>query len=516
MARIPIAPLPGQLDSGNQTVRTAQIPVEARSATAEGLMAVADTSARIMKLAAEADDFKNMTEAGMAMQDAQMSFAKYQQEHAGNESAWLDGWNKHVESVKTKVAEMRLSPTAREQMTARLSKWATEGTIQVNSEVFRQKGKNAVQAVKNAETVGMQTGNWEVHGQALQDLRNTGILSEPQIEALELEGKGSRIMQMSQDYKAQRAEAVRDGDFATVSQLDEEAFANNVILEEEFKLKQKQNVEGQLIADIQKQAEVDPIKAKDALKTFELPAVDRRNLEALIETELRNKQVSELSEIDDGVATGAIKRGQDVQFRFVTSPAEQKKIRDAIDAAPPSVEELTLEMIDLEAAIDSFDYESFGNNNPATMREFIGISARVSALPSHVKDQISSKWQARRNGTLPSTKESFVSTGLKVINEMVKKRRDEFFDKDKNLREGKREEFSRFEMDMTRMANAIKKLMPENPTPQQAMEVINAVTGEAVSQQMMDDFRPIRLPTEDSKLIIPQSGFYNPVPIRPE
>ena len=78
MARIPIAPLPSQLDSGNQTVRTAQIPVEARSATAEGLMAVADTSARIMKLAAEADDFKNMTQGGMAMQDAQMSFAKDQ------------------------------------------------------------------------------------------------------------------------------------------------------------------------------------------------------------------------------------------------------------------------------------------------------------------------------------------------------------------------------------------------------------------------------------------------------
>ena len=99
---------------------------------------------------------------------------------------------------------------------------------------------------------------------------------------------------------------------------------------------------------------------------------------------------------------------------------------------------------------------------------------------------------------------------------MGKKRRDEFFDKDKNLREGKREEFSRFEMDMTRMANAIKKLMPENPTPQQATEVINAVTGEAVSQQMMDAFRPIPLPTDDSKLILPQSGFYNPVLILPE
>lgn len=515
MARIPLAQAPGQLSTGNQTVRTAQPAVQARSATAEGLMAVADTSARIMKLAAEADDFKNMTEASLAMQDAQMSFAQYQQENANNEGEWLNGWNQHVEGVKTKVAEMRLSPNARQQMTARLSKWATEGTIQVNSEVFRQKGKNAVQAVKNAETIGVQTGNWDVVRQAIEDLRKTGILSEEQIKALELEANGSRIMQMSQDYKAQRAEAVRDGDFVTVSQLDEDAFANNVIREEEFKLKQKQNVEGQLIADIQKQAEVDPIKAKEALKTFELPAVDRRNLEALIETELRNKQVSELSEIDDGVATGAIKRGQDVQFRFVTSPAEQKKIRDAIDSAPPSVEELTLEMLSLEEAIDSFDYESFGNNNPETMREFIGISARVSALPTHVKDQISSKWQARRSGTLPSTKESYVAAGLKVINEMVKSRRDEFF-KDKVLREGKREEFARFEMDMTRMANAIKKLMPENPTPQQATEVINAVTGEAVSQQMMDAFRPIPLPTDDSKLIIPQSGFYNPVLIRPE
>jgi hypothetical protein len=516
MARIPIAPAAGQLNTGNQTVRTAQIPVQARSATAEGLMAIADTSVKIMKLAAEADDFKNMTEAGIAMHEEQMKFAQFQQENAGNESVWLGAWEKHVESVKNRIAELPLSPTAREQMTSRLSKWATEGTIQVNSEVFRQKGKNAVQSVKNAETVGLQTGNWGPWKQSVEDLRKRGILSGPQVDALELEGNGSQIAQMTSDYKAQRAEAIRVGDFVSVAQLDADARSLNVITEKEYGVLQKQNVVGQLVTDIQRKAEIDPAGAREMLKTFELPDVDRRNVEQFIETQDRTKQLGEMKDIADKVANGQIRSGEDVQFSFVKSPAEQQKIRAEIDALPISQDELALEVIALEQAIDEFDPATYANSNPEDVLKMVGLSARVNRLPDYVKGQIKEKWDNRRNGISPTTKESYVASGLKVINEMVKSKRDEFFDKDKNLREAKRLDYARFEMEMTRMANAIKKVMPENPTPQQAAEVINAVTGEAISQKMMDAFRPIPLPTEDSKLIIPQPGFYTPTQLFPE
>ncbi len=491
MARIPIAPLPGQLQTGNQTVRTAQMPVQERSAMAQGLAAVADVGTRVVQLARRADDFKNLTQASIAMQEAQVAFSAWQQTNP-NEADWLGKWQETVQGVQSKIAEMPLTDEARQQMTGRFSTWSTNGTIQVNAEAFRQKGKNALQSLDNAKQLGIQTGDWTAFDTAVEDPSLRDLVPEPQIEAFKLDGNAAKMTKFAEDYKSKRGQAIAERNYALASLLDEEARDMNVLSADQYEVLNKQNVMDQLIADVELKAEVDPVGAKEMLKTYDIPAPQRRQLDAFISEQERTKQIGEMKDIADKVATSQIRRGSDVQFSFITSPAEQAKIKAEIDAMPPTQDELVLEMLSLEEAIDSFDVEAFGNRNPDEMRKMIGISARVDRLPTHVKKAISDKWQGRRNGTLPTTKESFVSSGLKVINEMVAERRAEFFDKKKIVKEEKRQEFAAFELEMTRMANEIKRLMPDNPTPQQAMEIINQVTGESVSAQMMDAFRPIK------------------------
>lgn len=491
MARIPIAALPGQIQTGNQTVRTAQMPVQQESSMARGLSQVADTSARVVMLANRADDFKNMTQAGIAMQEAQVEFAKFQQS-TPDESQWLGQWEKTVQNVQTRMAELPLSAEARQTLMGRFSTWSTNGTIQVNAEAFRQKGKNAIRAVENAKTYGLQTGQWDAADQALEDLKGTGLLHATELEAMALDVQGSKMAKFAEDYKAAKAEAIRSGDYATASMLDEEARLMNVITEKQYEVLQKQNVTGQLVTDVQRKAEVDPAGAREMLKTFELPDVDRRNLESFIEQQDRVKQIGEIKDIADKVATGEIKRGEEVQFSFITSPAEQQKIKTEIDAAPPTQDEVAFELLALEQAIDEFDPVAFGNNNPEEVRKMVALSARVEKLPVYVKGEVSTKWRRRLSGEGPTTKEAFVSSGLKVINELVAADRNKFFKRDKTVIPEKRAEFAQFEMDMTRMANELKRLMPDNPTPQQAMEIINQVTGASVSAQMMDAFRPIK------------------------
>ena len=471
MARIPIAPLPSQLDSGNQTVRTAQIPVEARSATAEGLMAVADTSARIMKLAAEADDFKNMTQGGMAMQDAQMSFAKDQQDNANNEGEWLNIWNKHVESVKTKIAEMRLSPTAREQMTARLSKWATEGTIQVNSDVFRQKGRNAIQVLDNAVDRLRLDGDPTVVNDALNNPNLKNIVPAPVRESYK--NKAEQVLQQTwqRNYLEARESAVANDAWDEVDQLDEQARQRNLISDDQLNTRKQNSERGRQAAMVKLTAETDPDAARAKLKETNLSDQDRRTLQASIDQTERGLVIGELASIADKVAEGKITRGDQVDSRFLR-PAELQKIRTEIDSAPPSLDMVAAEVFKLEAEIGQFTVASFGNRDQNTTAQLVSLAARISKLPEGQATELRAQLDKRRRGEPPTDKEAYIAQGIKIIYTLFEDRRKEFFDDDDVLKPNKAEEYSAFMLNLTKKSEELKRRMPQDVDDKSAKEII--------------------------------------------
>jgi len=483
MARIPLIDGPQQLQTGNQTAKVAQLPVQPRSATGEALMQVAQVADRVMELSIRADDVKNMTEANLALQDEQMRFAKFQQENAGNEDAWLPAWQESVANMEKKIGELRLSPQAREQMSLRLSKWSTEGTIQVGAESFRQKGKNAMQSVRNAITKGGQTRDYGPARDAITNLRDSGIVPSETADAMEIEVDGLEQQTYVQDYKEMRSQAVLENNWELVSQLDEQAFKRKVLSDAQYGVRKKEVIDGQLSYDILKTAETDPAAAREMIKAWDLPETDKKRLEAHIETQDRTLKLTELGDIADKVATGEIKRGDDVEFKYITSPAERQKIVSEINAAPLSLDEMVLESLALESAIDTLDVSTFGNRSPETMGKLISLSARINNLPEHMRGELKAKLEKRRAGENPDDRTAFIADGLGVLTDLVKRRRGEFFDKNKLLIKGKEKEFAAFELEITRMSNTIKSRMPQNPTPKQAADIIFQVTGESVSRE---------------------------------
>lgn len=169
MANIPILQGPAQLQTGNQTIRTAQTVAVTNAAVGQGLKNVGATLFDISEKAKRVNDVTNLTNASMEMQKAQMEFADFQLKNP-NEADWLPQWQTINNRLKSDFEKMKLTPDARAQLQERLTSWSTRGTIQVQAEAFKQTGRRAMQAFDNALAVGKQTGDFSVAESTAQDI----------------------------------------------------------------------------------------------------------------------------------------------------------------------------------------------------------------------------------------------------------------------------------------------------------------------------------------------------------
>ena len=169
MARIPILQGPGQIQTGNQTLRVPELQAVNNQGIAQGLAKVGQVAFDISERAKRAQDVTNLTNASMAMQNAQLEFAKFQQENP-DESAWMGKWDELQTKLKTDFDKMPLTPDARLQLQDRVTNWSTRGTIMVQAEAFKQTGKRTAQAFDNAVAVGKQSGDFSVADTAVKDI----------------------------------------------------------------------------------------------------------------------------------------------------------------------------------------------------------------------------------------------------------------------------------------------------------------------------------------------------------
>jgi hypothetical protein len=169
MARIPILQGPGQIQTGNQTLRVPELQAVNNQGIAQGLAKVGQVAFDISERAKRAQDVTNLTNASMAMQNAQLEFAKFQQENP-DESAWMGKWDELQTKLKTDFDKMPLTPDARLQLQYRVTNWSTRGTIMVQAEAFKQTGKRTAQAFENAVTLGKQSGNFDIAETTVKDI----------------------------------------------------------------------------------------------------------------------------------------------------------------------------------------------------------------------------------------------------------------------------------------------------------------------------------------------------------
>ena len=137
MARIPILNSPAQINTGNQTLQTPQLPAVTNASIGKALGDVANVAFDISEKAKRANDVTKLTEASLAMNQAQVDFATFQQENP-DESKWLPKWQELQNGIKGRFDQEALSPDARLQFADRFSNWATRGTIMVQSNAFKQ------------------------------------------------------------------------------------------------------------------------------------------------------------------------------------------------------------------------------------------------------------------------------------------------------------------------------------------------------------------------------------------
>jgi hypothetical protein len=428
---------------------------------------------------------RHLAEAEMTLQQAKVDIAAEIAQHPNNPELWESIASKRIAEAQRIALPKGASPLAQQAFEPFALKWGISAVGETKVSAIRRQfdltsetfGAGYQKALNDRDYGGAMgwLDRWEQSGTIAKDVaeqRRGNVLRQ-------------RESDMAGDYKAAVATAVMNEDYLGKAALDEQAFKGGILSPDEYKLEQTINVRGQLVKDIKDQIQTDPRAAKQTIADIELPDTDRRNLLHLADSTLNEYRQDELRQIGDEVATGAIQRGDEVKFNWIDSPAEQLEWRTKIDQAPMTVEELVPEMLSLESAITQFDVEALDAKDSAATRQMVEISARVSKLPTHVKARISDKWQGRLSGKAPTTKETYVSEGQKIIGELYQTEESKFFatkGSSKFLKDAKAaNDWASFKLRMTKMDNDLKQLMPDNPTPEQAFEIIQQVTGSAAT-----------------------------------
>ena len=169
MARIPILNDPGQLNTGNQTIRTPDLPAVTNAGIGKAVGDVGNVLMDISEKAKRANDVTKLTEASLAMNKAQADFATWQQSAEGqDEKQWLPKWQSLQSNIKSTFDKEELTPDARLQLTDRFSNWATRGTIMVQANAYKKAGERMDSLGQMARQKSIETGDMSIYGNHLK------------------------------------------------------------------------------------------------------------------------------------------------------------------------------------------------------------------------------------------------------------------------------------------------------------------------------------------------------------
>jgi GH24 family phage-related lysozyme (muramidase) len=202
MARIPILQSPGQLNTGNQTQQTANLPAVTNASLGKALGNVGQVAMDIAEKSKRANDVTNLTNASMTMNKAQMDFATFQQNNP-DEKQWLPEWQKIQTNLEQQFNAAELTPDARLQLTNRFSDWSSRGAINTQAQAYKQTGQRMDATGQMAKMKSLETGDISFYQDNLRDRVAAGfVLDEAaRLEIADAENKiDSRLFESA--YKA--------------------------------------------------------------------------------------------------------------------------------------------------------------------------------------------------------------------------------------------------------------------------------------------------------------------------
>jgi GH24 family phage-related lysozyme (muramidase) len=210
MARIPILKDPGQLNTGNQTQQTPNLPAVTNASLGKALGNIGEMAMDISEKAKRADDVTKLTEASMAMNKAQQEFATFQQSPEGqDEKQWLPKWQEMQTKLQQDFNATKLTPEARLQLNDRFSDWGMRGTIGVQAQAYKQTGQRMDDIGQMAKQRAIETGDMSIYSNHLKDEVAGGFKRKEQADLLLLDADISYASRASEN---QWKSAVMEGD----------------------------------------------------------------------------------------------------------------------------------------------------------------------------------------------------------------------------------------------------------------------------------------------------------------
>ena len=456
MAIIPRLPTPAQIQTGNLTLKTPQLPAVTNAAIGEGLAKVGQVAFDISEKAKRAQDVTHLTNASLAMQNAQLEFATFQQQNP-DEKTWLPKWQELQGKIKTDFDNVELTPIARAELQDRLTNWSTRGTIAVQAEAFKQTGVRAEQSIQNAFNFGKQTGDFGPARQAVKDYQASGLPLPEHVDAFNLSIDAAEKQKATQDFDTRYRMARDANDGISMFNLASEARQKNLISQAEFEqadLLSQQVEEKNAFAQM---AVENPVEAKKKLSDKSIFRTLSDNDKAALANQadgiLKDYQARERLDFADHVLVTNGTEG--FRFQWNTSPSERAKIIEEAKPADKLTDiQIARKKLEVEAMIERYN-PSADTTGMGALFITKNILEVQRALPQFATE-LSSMWNDAKKGG----KKGEFSMEIGDFDDFLAKEYGNKFkaleDRDGNLKPGKENEFRNLQQEVTDKKKAFR------------------------------------------------------------
>lgn len=490
MARIPILQNPGQLNTGNQTPQTANLPAVTNAPVGQALSQVSNVASEIAQKAARANDVANLTEASLAMNKAQADFSTFQMENP-DESKWLPKWQELTQEMEGKFSQLPLTPEARLSLTSRLGDWSMKGKTQVEAQAFKQAGRKAELAVQNAIQVGQQTGDFMPARQAAADYQAALPMTDEERQAMELQIQGAERKYAAEDFQAKLTNARDNFDGLAMMDAVLQAEQAGVLKPSEAKVYEDEAKRVEAIGAFRQMADVDPIIAQSKLKKNEFPELtptERDRMESYAEGRLREFKGREVTAFANFVTNGG--SPNDFQFAWNAGPAEQAQLKEAAKRDVKLTEQQAASLLlNLDARIGKYDKAADPTGIEA-VRISADLYAAKNAAPYAFSD-LAERWGKRDTAAKPRATLEIADNDA-YIAKIYGPKMDALLVQDGEnkgqIQPGKEAEWRRLQSEATEKKQMFRQQIDANPTPEKARKLSQDILTAPVADETVRYF----------------------------
>jgi len=530
MARIPILQSPSQLNTGNQTQQTANLPAVTNASLGKALGNVGQVAMDIAEKSKRANDVTNLTNASMMMNKEQMKFATFQQSPEGqDEKQWLPKWQEMQTNLEKQFNALELTPDARMQLTNRFSDWSMRGTINTQANAFKKTG----QRMEDSFRAAYESDDFTTARQNAQDQVRAGIATKERADYLISVIDGREKNKQLTELTRQVPDLIKRGNNGDPSAWDDlkgnydQQHKLGYISDGRHKDLLRMADEGEFKSVVYTRINgtdgmpVDLTRAAKLTNESDLPSQEKLEIIDDIEKARKRYANRDLLTFANNAASGGILRADDFDSKYM-GPAELLETRNEIRKATPINEnEIAATYIQVQNQIDAIDVNAIENQNPMEVAKIARLAVTIPMLPTHMRDGLSSSLQAKLSN---KEEDSIVSDAqrkaLSMMETIMKEKESQFFvgsGSEKRIPDDKKEAWLQFQNNFFKQEQEIKKRIKGMDDTQKINKVILDILGKDYREAKKNSYRntplnPLPATIKRPVMSVPEnvSGFERP------